>query len=82
MRSWCPSIFRTTRWLLFGAQVESGPAYYLGLTGMAGCFIYQHRMTRSRRRDDYFAAFTNNIWAGFCFFCGVILDAIVSAVIG
>ncbi|MEZ5594933.1 MAG: 4-hydroxybenzoate octaprenyltransferase [Pseudomonadales bacterium] len=61
--------------ILFGLQTQAGLFYYLGVTGMAATFLHQHRLGRRRDRRGCFHAFTNNVWTGFLFFAGVVLDA-------
>ncbi len=60
--------------VLYGVQAEHGWFYYLGLLGMGVLFAYQHHLIRNRDRDACFAAFTNNIWAGFSLFVGSVLE--------
>ncbi|MEQ8484243.1 MAG: 4-hydroxybenzoate octaprenyltransferase [Pseudomonadales bacterium] len=62
--------------LLLGEQMGYGPAYRLGLAVMAVLFIYQQRLIRGRDRAACFQAFRNNVWVGFAFFCGVVLETV------
>ena len=47
------------------------------LIAMAGLFVHQQRLIRDRDRDACFAAFTNNIWAGFAFFLGTVVEFLI-----
>ena len=62
---------------LFGVQDEVSWPYYLGLLAMALLFAYQQYIIRHRDRDACFAAFANNIWAGFFFFAGSVVEFII-----
>lgn len=50
--------------------------FYLGLAVMAGLFIYQHRLGRSRINNNYFKAFINNHWAALSVWVGLLLNYI------
>ncbi len=63
--------------ILFGVRSQMGIGFYLGLAGMAGLFVYQQHLVRERHPDACFAAFANNIWAGFSFFLGTVIDLFV-----
>lgn len=63
---------------LVGSRAELGTFYYLGLTAMAGLFVYQQQMIRNRDRDACFRAFLNNNYAGFVVFIGLVLDLALS----
>jgi 4-hydroxybenzoate polyprenyltransferase len=65
--------------ILFGVRSQMGAGFYLGLTGMAALFAYQQYLVRDRHRDACFAAFVNNIWAGFSFFLGTVVDVLIFA---
>lgn len=58
-----------------GLLINTGVAYYLGLIGMAGVFLYQRNLTRNRDRDGCFKAFLSNHWAGLCVLAGIIIDS-------
>jgi 4-hydroxybenzoate polyprenyltransferase len=60
--------------ILLGLELQAGPAYYLGLAAMAALFGYQQYLIRERDEADCFRAFGNNVWVGFAFFAGVVLD--------
>ncbi|MEM6707440.1 MAG: 4-hydroxybenzoate octaprenyltransferase [Pseudomonadota bacterium] len=65
---------------LFGREAGYQGPYYLGLVVMGGLFAYQYRLTRMRDRTACFAAFKNNVWAGFALFAGTALEvSLVSA---
>ena len=59
---------------LAGSRAELGAFYYLGVTAMAGLFVYQQHLIRNRDRDACFRAFLNNNYAGFAVFIGLALD--------
>ncbi len=59
---------------LVGQQAGLGAWYLAGLVGMAGFFIYQQWLIRTRERGPCFKAFLNNNWAGFSVFLGLLLD--------
>jgi len=56
---------------LLGEQLGYRLFYYLGLTAIAGLFVYQQYLIRDRERGECFNAFANNVWVGFAFFAGV-----------
>ena len=58
--------------LLVTRSVEFSIYYYLGLSGAAGLFIYQHYLTWNRDREGCFKAFLNNHWIGLSVFLGVL----------
>lgn len=58
--------------LLVTRSVEFSIYYYLGLSGAAGLFIYQHYLTWNRDREGCFKAFLNNHWVGLSVFLGVL----------
>lgn len=60
---------------LFGLQCDAGWPYYLGLVAVAGTFLHQHRVGKSRSRTDCMEAFANNVWSGFALFCGIVADS-------
>ena len=62
---------------LYGLQTDLGLGYFAGLIAMAGLFVHQQRLIRDRDRDACFAAFTNNIWAGFAFFLGTVVEFLI-----
>ena len=51
-----------------------GGAFYLGLSVMAGLFIYQQWLGRSRMRENYFKAFINSHWAALSVWLGLLID--------
>jgi len=59
---------------LLGEQLGYGVFYYTGLTAVAGLFVYQQYLIRGRDRDGCFSAFANNVWVGFAFLAGVVLE--------
>ena len=65
---------------LAGFHLNSGIAFYLGLTGMAGLFLYQYSLTRMRNRDDCFKAFLSNHWAGLFVLGGIIVDRCLTGI--
>ncbi len=60
--------------VLAGLNLELGIAYYAGLCAMALLFVYQQYLIRHRDLDRCFKAFKNNVWVGFAFFSGVVVD--------
>ena len=63
--------------VLYGLQADLGLGYFTGLIAMAGLFVHQQRLIRNRDRDACFAAFANNIWAGFAFFTGAVVEFLI-----
>ena len=63
--------------VLYGLQADLGLGYFTGLIAMAGLFVHQQRLIRGRDRDACFAAFANNIWAGFAFFTGAVVEFLI-----
>ncbi len=61
-------------WYLLGQQQGFQHAYFVGLAGCAGLFVYQLYLIRKRARDRCFLAFANNIWAGFSLFLGTFVE--------
>jgi 4-hydroxybenzoate polyprenyltransferase len=51
-----------------------GGAFYLGLSVMAGLFIYQQWLGRSRMSENYFKAFINSHWAALSVWLGLLID--------
>jgi 4-hydroxybenzoate polyprenyltransferase len=69
--------------LLLGANLMFGAGYFLGLAVMGALFGYQQYLIRHRDLDDCFRAFSNNVWVGFAFFAGVVLElTVLPAAIG
>lgn len=58
--------------LLLHRQLELGIAFNLGIAAAAGLLIYQQYLIRDRDRDQCFAAFRNNHWAGLAIFVGIL----------
>ncbi|MCO4838159.1 MAG: 4-hydroxybenzoate octaprenyltransferase [Oceanospirillaceae bacterium] len=48
--------------------------FYMGVAVMAGMFIYQHLLGRSRNKDNYFKAFINSHWAAFSVWIGLLVN--------
>jgi len=65
--------------LLLGMALGYKHLYYVGLTLMAGLFIYQGWLIRDRQRDACFEAFRNNIWVGVCLLLGVLLELLIGS---
>lgn len=53
--------------------------WYLGLAGMALCFVHQHLRIRYRERWPSFHAFLNNHWAGAFVFIGLYFHYLIAA---
>lgn len=58
--------------ILVGQQQSFEHVYFVGLAVFSGLAIYQQQLIRKRDKTGCFAAFTNNIWAGFAIFIGTI----------
>ena len=63
---------------LLGDQLGYRAFYFLGLLAAAGLFIYQQYLIRHRDQKRCFGAFANNVWVGFAFFAGVVLELTIS----
>jgi 4-hydroxybenzoate polyprenyltransferase len=50
--------------------------FYLGLAVMAGLYIYQHYLGRSRTNNNYFKAFINSHWAALSVWLGLLTNYI------
>jgi len=59
---------------LLGEQLGYGLYYFGGLAVVAGLFAYQQYLIRGRDRNGCFSAFANNVWVGFAFLVGVVLE--------
>lgn len=57
--------------VLLGNGLALGWPWYLGLVGMAGCFVWQQRLTWERERLACFLAFRTNQLAGGLVFAGL-----------
>ena len=62
---------------LVGYMLALGLAYYSGLAGAAGLFVYQQAIIRHRERQPCFRAFLNNHYAGGLVFAGLFLDYVL-----
>ena len=58
--------------MLVGNQENYQYTYFAGVAAFAALAIYQQRLIRKRDAQGCFAAFKNNIWAGFAIFVGVV----------
>lgn len=59
--------------LLSGWVFQLSGWYLAGVAVMAGLFVYQYRLIRTRQRDACFRAFLNNHYAGLAVALGIIL---------
>jgi len=59
---------------ILGWVLDYGSSYSLGVLGCFLLFLYQHKLIRSRSREDYFKAFLNNNWVGLSLFAGTIME--------
>ncbi|WP_235776135.1 4-hydroxybenzoate octaprenyltransferase [Rickettsiella massiliensis] len=59
------SLFGLGRWLGFSS------AYYVGLLGATGLFVYQQYLIQERIPEHCFKAFLNNAWVGALIFLGI-----------
>jgi 4-hydroxybenzoate polyprenyltransferase len=62
---------------LLGDRLGYHSFYYLGLSAAAGLFAYQQYLIRNRQAPECFRAFANNVWVGFAFFMGVVIELAV-----
>jgi len=58
--------------LLLGRKLELNVYYFLSLIVVLMLFIYQNKLLRSRKTDNYFKAFINNNWVGMVIFAGIV----------
>ena len=64
--------------LLAGNQLGFTWPWYLGLGGMAACFVHQQYRIRYRERWPSFHAFLNNHWAGASVFAGLYFQYLIA----
>lgn len=64
---------------LLGQKLDYRHAYYIGLLGCAGLFIYQQYLIRTRAPDACLAAFANNIQVGLLLFCGTVAELTIAS---
>ncbi|PMR74751.1 4-hydroxybenzoate octaprenyltransferase [Billgrantia endophytica] len=57
-----------------GLRLGMGAFFWLGLAAMAGTFVHQQFLIRTRERDRCFQAFLNNHWSGLLVFAGIALS--------
>lgn len=57
-----------------GLRAQLGSVYFLSLIITAGLCLYQQFLIRSRKPENYFAAFMNNNYVGLTIFLGISLD--------
>lgn len=60
--------------IMVGLKLGLSVGFYLGLTVMAGLFVYQQYLIKDRQREACFSAFLNNNYAGLALFIGVAID--------
>ena len=70
-------LFTLVTLVMLGRRLEYQVLYNLGVWFAAGLFIYQQYLIRTRERSACFRAFANNVWVGFVFFVGVVLETTV-----
>ena len=66
---------------LLGSKLEYQGAYFVGLAVAAVLFVKQQQMIKGRDRDQCFRAFANNVWVGFAFFVGVVIELTIQPAI-
>ncbi len=59
---------------MLGWMLGYGISYLLGVFGCLLLFLYQHKLIKTKNRNDYFKAFLNNNWVGLSLFAGTILE--------
>lgn len=57
--------------IVLGDTLHFSYGFYVGIFGVAACFLYQQYLIRSREPQQCFKAFLNHHWALFSFFLGV-----------
>ena len=60
--------------ILLGLNLGYGAAFYLAVLVTAALFGYQQRLIRDRDRAGCFKAFRNNVWVGFVWFVGILVE--------
>jgi 4-hydroxybenzoate polyprenyltransferase len=60
--------------ILLGLNLGYGAAFYLAVLVTAVLFGYQQRLIRDRDRAGCFKAFRNNVWVGFAWFVGILVE--------
>ena len=63
--------------VLVGLAFDRGWAFYLGLAGMGGLFVWQQWLIKDRQRGPCLRAFLNNHYAGMLVFVGLLIDTLV-----
>ena len=48
--------------------------YYVGIAALAGIFLHQQRLIRSRAPEACMRAFASNVWVGFVLFAAVVVE--------
>lgn len=57
--------------LLLGKKIGLNIYYYWGLLVIFALFVYQNKLLRSRKTQNYFKAFLNNNWVGLVLFLAI-----------
>jgi 4-hydroxybenzoate polyprenyltransferase len=60
--------------ILLGLNAGYGTAFYLAVLITGALFSYQQRLIRGRDRTGCFNAFRNNVWVGFAWFVGIVVE--------
>ena len=60
--------------ILLGLNLGYGAPFYLAVLVTAALFGYQQRLIRDRDRAGCFKAFRNNVWVGFAWFIGILVE--------
>ena len=66
--------FTVLGFCLFGALLDFGGFYYIGVMFCFLLFIYQLKLNSNKSRENYFKAFLNNNWVGLALFAGTVLE--------
>ena len=60
--------------LLLGKKMELDIYYYIGLLVTVIFFIYQNKLLRTRKEENYFKSFLNNNWVGMVIFIAIFIE--------
>jgi len=60
--------------ILLGLNLGYGTPFYLAVLVTGALFGYQQQLIRDRDRAGCFKAFRNNVWVGFAWFIGIVVE--------
>ncbi|MBL4660532.1 MAG: 4-hydroxybenzoate octaprenyltransferase [Alcanivoracaceae bacterium] len=60
--------------LLLGKKMELDIYYYIGLLVTLMLFVYQNKLLRTRKEENYFKSFLNNNWVGLVIFVAIFIS--------